>query len=121
LLGLSQRNGYASRSGEPLRLTLVVSDDERVRADIAKFILKTLSKPESLITFVKDRPGHDRRYAMEHTKITQELGWKPKYKFNDMLPQTVKWYVKNQGWAKRIQQKTGVINAHIDLWKPHKL
>lgn len=97
------------------------ADQERPNIEIAKYILDILEKPHNLITFVSDRPGHDRRYAIDNSKIKKELGWKPKYKFTKMLPQTVNWYLKNRKWVKKIQKKTGVINAHIDLWKNHKL
>ncbi|MEZ0537116.1 dTDP-glucose 4,6-dehydratase [Caldicellulosiruptoraceae bacterium PP1] len=60
--------------------------------DIVKLILKILGKPENLITFVKDRPGHDRRYAIDSSKIQSELGWKPKYEFDEGIKRTVEWY-----------------------------
>ncbi|HEY4484199.1 MAG TPA: dTDP-glucose 4,6-dehydratase [Candidatus Paceibacterota bacterium] len=97
------------------------ADEEHSNLEIAKMILGILNKPESLITFVADRPGHDRRYAIDHAKITKELGWRPKYKFKKMLAETVTWYLGNQKWSKNIQKKTGVINPHIDLWKKHEL
>lgn len=95
----------------------VGADNELPNIEIAYAILDILGKPRSLITFVTDRPGHDRRYAIDHTKITRELGWKPRYKFAKMLPFTVRWYLDNPGWVRKIQKKTGVINAHIDLWQ----
>lgn len=97
------------------------ADQERTNIEIANLILETLGKPKSLITFVADRPGHDRRYAIDHSKITRELGWKPKYKFSKMIPETIAWYINNPKWVKNIQKKTGVINPHIDLWKKHKI
>lgn len=97
------------------------ADNELRNIEIAGLILDILGKPRSLLTFVSDRPGHDRRYAIDHKKITRELGWKPKYKFEKMIKETVKWYIKNPAWVRGIQKKTGVVNAHIDLWKPHKL
>jgi dTDP-glucose 4,6-dehydratase len=69
---------------------------------IVKGILAILGKPESLITYVKDRPGHDRRYAMDNTRAKTELGWEPAYKFEKALKSTVSWYVTNQTWWKRI-------------------
>jgi dTDP-glucose 4,6-dehydratase len=69
---------------------------------IVKGILAILGKPESLITYVKDRPGHDRRYAMDNTRAKTELGWEPAYKFEEALKSTVSWYVTNQTWWKRI-------------------
>ncbi len=70
---------------------------------IVKGILKILSKPESLITFVKDRPGHDRRYAMNSSKAQHELGWKPAHHFEDALKTTVEWYVGHPAWWQRIR------------------
>jgi len=70
---------------------------------IVKGILKILGKPESLITYVKDRPGHDRRYAMDNTRAKTELGWEPAYPFENALQTTVTWYVNNQIWWQRIR------------------
>ena len=66
--------------------------------DIVKRICKELGKPESLITFVPDRKGHDRRYAMDATKIYDELGWQPETEFADGIKKTVRWYVENRQW-----------------------
>jgi len=77
-------------------------NNEWKNIDIVKLILKHLGKPESLITFVKDRPGHDRRYAMDATKITNELTWTPAYTFEKGIEETVHWYVNNQSWWKRV-------------------
>ena len=62
-------------------------------------ILKALNKPESLIKFVEDRPGHDFRYSLNTEKI-KELGWVPGYEFEDALKETIKWYVENEWWWK---------------------
>lgn len=87
---------------------------EKSNIEIAKFILKQLGKPESMITFVNDRPGHDRRYAIDASKIEQELGWKPKYKFEDALPETIKWYQSSAEWVKNIEiRKASAFNAHL--------
>jgi len=71
--------------------------------DIVKGILKILKKPESLIRYVEDRPGHDRRYAIDATHIRNELGWKPSRSFEQALEYTVQWYVKNRDWWGRIR------------------
>lgn len=63
---------------------------------------ESADKPESLIRYVKDRPGHDRRYAIDPTKIETELGWKPKYNFDTGIRQTIDWYLNNQDWWKHI-------------------
>ena len=62
-------------------------------------------KSQSLITFVKDRPGHDRRYAIDAGKIERELGWKPAHTFETGLRETIQWYLKNQEWVKQVQKK----------------
>ena len=76
--------------------------NERTNLEVVKTILKALNKPESLIKFVTDRPGHDRRYAIDPTKIETELGWKPKYNFDTGIQQTIQWYLDNEDWWKHI-------------------
>jgi len=61
-----------------------------------------LGKSENLICYVQDRPGHDRRYAIDNTKITSELGWKPSYTFEQGMKETIEWHVKNQEWINNI-------------------
>jgi dTDP-glucose 4,6-dehydratase len=77
-------------------------NNEKPNIEIVKLILKNLKKPESLITYVKDRPGHDRRYAIDSSKIQRQLGWKPSYTFEQGIVETIKWYVENETWWKRI-------------------
>ena len=72
--------------------------NERTNLEVVKTILKELGKPESLITFVTDRPGHDMRYAIDPTKIHSELGWLPETKFEDGIRQTIQWYLDNKKW-----------------------
>ena len=76
--------------------------NERTNLEVVKTILAALDKPESLIRFVKDRPGHDRRYAIDPTKIESELGWKPMYSFDTGIRQTIEWYLANESWWKHI-------------------
>jgi dTDP-glucose 4,6-dehydratase len=64
--------------------------------------LKALGKPESLIKYVTDRPGHDRRYAIDASKIERELGWKPKHDFPSGLQRTIDWYLQHRDWWQRI-------------------
>ena len=75
---------------------------ERNNLDVVKLILKALGKPESLIAFVKDRPGHDRRYAIDSTKLEQELNWRQSHSFEVGIIQTISWYQQNTGWWQRI-------------------
>ena len=76
--------------------------NEMANIDIVKLILKELGKPESLITFVEDRKGHDRRYAIDPTKIREQLGWEPETKFADGIVRTIKWYLDHQEWWEEI-------------------
>ncbi|MFC2134530.1 dTDP-glucose 4,6-dehydratase [Bacteroidota bacterium] len=86
---------------------------EMTNIDIVKLILKYLDKPESLIKFVKDRPGHDKRYAIDSTKIFTEFGWKPEQKFEEALKETVEWYLSNQNWWEKII--TGEYQKYYEL------
>ena len=76
--------------------------NERTNLEVVKTILRALDKPESLIKFVKDRPGHDRRYAIDPTKMETELGWKPQYVFDTGMKQTIQWYLDNKEWWEHI-------------------
>ncbi|GAB6991377.1 dTDP-glucose 4,6-dehydratase [Paenibacillus pini] len=78
-------------------------NNERTNLHIVKTILQELNKPEALMTYVKDRLGHDRRYGIDPTKITQELGWKPKHHFETGIKETIQWYLNNKEWWSRIQ------------------
>ena len=80
--------------------------NEMANIDIVKLICKELGKPESLIKFVEDRKGHDRRYAIDPTFIHNELGWLPETKFEDGIKKTIKWYVDNQEWWQDILNGT---------------
>ena len=77
-------------------------NNEKANLEIVRLILKELNKPERLITYVKDRPGHDRRYAIDNTKITTELGWVPTYTFERGIHETIQWYLTHTGWVERI-------------------
>ncbi|MBU9706516.1 dTDP-glucose 4,6-dehydratase [Paenibacillus sp. AK121] len=78
-------------------------NNERTNVYIVKTILEELGKPESLISYVQDRPGHDRRYGIDPTKIMNELGWKPKHSFETGIKETIRWYLDNKEWWTRIQ------------------
>ena len=76
--------------------------NEKANIEVVKIILAQLGKPESLITFVTDRKGHDQRYAIDPTKIHNELGWLPETKFEDGIRRTIQWYLDNEAWWKNI-------------------
>ena len=76
--------------------------NERTNIQVVKTILKALDKPESLINFVKDRPGHDLRYAIDASKLEMELGWKAEYNFDSGIIQTIDWYLDNKSWWQNI-------------------
>ena len=77
--------------------------NELPNIELARLILRELKKPESLIQFVKDRPGHDRRYALDSSKLSRELGWKPLVSLAEGIPRTVRWYCEHQDWLRRVQ------------------
>jgi dTDP-glucose 4,6-dehydratase len=87
---------------------------ERHNMDIVRYVLSRLSKPESLIRFVQDRPGHDRRYAMDASKLERELGWKPIVSFEEGLNQTISWYIEHELWWQRI--KSGEYLSFYEKW-----
>lgn len=90
---------HKGRTGEVYNIG---GNNEKANIDIVKLIIKKLGKDDSLIEFVPDRPGHDRRYAIDNTKITTELGWFPKYSFEEGIQFTINWYLENTEWLERI-------------------
>lgn len=78
------------------------AENEKPNIEIVKLILKELGKDESLITYVKDRPGHDRRYAIDASKIKSELGWEPAHTFENAIKETISWYLQNKSWWEEI-------------------
>jgi dTDP-glucose 4,6-dehydratase len=85
---------------------------EQRNLDLVKMLLAAVGKPESLIRFVEDRPGHDRRYAIDHTKIRTELGWQPERSFGQGLEATVRWYVDHPDWWKHV--KSGAYRQYYE-------
>ena len=77
---------------------------EKNNLELISNILDLMLKPKNFITFVADRPGHDRRYAIDASKISKQLGWKPIYRFNEALEETVNWYLNNEAWWRRVKQ-----------------
>ena len=90
------------RKGREGEIYNVGGHNERTNLEVVKTILRELGKPESLITYVKDRPGHDRRYAIDPTKIHSELGWLPATPFDEGIKKTIRWYLDNEKWWKDI-------------------
>ena len=90
------------RNGKVGEVYNVGGHNERTNLEVVKTILKALDKPESLIRFVTDRPGHDMRYAIDPTKLETELGWKPEYNFDTGIVQTIDWYLNNREWWEHI-------------------
>ena len=88
--------------GKPGEVYNIGGNNEKQNLDIVKLILNELGKDEALITHVKDRLGHDRRYAIDNTKISTELGWEPKYTFDEGIKLTIKWYLDNPSWIEKI-------------------
>lgn len=93
------------QKGQTGEIYNVGGHNEMQNLHIVKLICKELGKPKSLITYVKDRKGHDRRYAIDPTKIHNELGWLPKTKFADGIKKTIKWYLENREWWEEILAK----------------
>ncbi len=81
----------------------VGGNNELANIDVVRLLLSILDKPESLIHFVKDRPGHDRRYAIDAARIRDELGWEPARRFAEALPETVRWYLEQRDWWERVR------------------
>ena len=90
------------RNGRVGEVYNVGGHNERTNLEVVKTVLRALNKPESLITFVSDRKGHDMRYAIDPTKLETELGWKPKYTFDTGIPMTIQWYLDNKEWWENI-------------------
>ncbi len=101
---------HKGRSGEVYNIG---GESEKTNIEIVKLILDILGKPHSLIKYVKDRPGHDRRYAIDQTKIKKELGHETSMTFEKGMEETVKWYVENRPWWERI--KSGAYLEYYDM------
>ncbi len=105
----------ALHSGTPGEVYNVGSGVHRYNIDVTKLILQYLGKPESLIRYVTDRPGHDRRYSMDCSKINA-LGFAPDQNFEKLLEETVRWYVQNESWWRKIKEKQAEYKAFTEKW-----
>jgi dTDP-glucose 4,6-dehydratase len=99
--------------GLPGEIYNIGASREMKNIDIVKLIIKTLGKGDDLIEYVKDRPGHDRRYAIDSSKIQNELGWKPIFEFEKAIEETINWYLNNKAWWNRII--TGEYQKYYEL------
>lgn len=99
--------------GVPGEIYNIGADEEIDNLTLANRMLNYFKKDKSAITFVKDRPGHDRRYAIDASKIRKELGWKPEHSFSTSFESTIAWYAKNEGWVRRALARSGSPNTHI--------
>lgn len=88
--------------GEIGQVYNIGGNNEWKNIDIVRLVLQLLNKPQSLIAFVKDRPGHDRRYAIDASRIRNDLGWQPAHTFEQGIRETVQWYVANERWWRRV-------------------
>ena len=107
---------HRGREGE---IYNIGANNELPNIEIVKIILKRLNKPESLIKFVEDRPGHDLRYAIDSDKLRDELGWDVMYPFEEGIDLTVRWYVEHQDWWEKI--KTGEYLSYYEKMYGHRL
>jgi len=104
--------------GRPGAVYNIGARSERKNLDVVRRILAAVGKPESLIQFVEDRPGHDRRYAIDPARIETELGWRPEVSFEEGLARTVAWYRENEGWWRRV--KDGSYREFYEAWYGHR-
>lgn len=100
--------------GMPGEVYNVGGQNERTNLEVVQSILKLLGKPEALIQYVADRPGHDRRYAIDSSKIRRELGWMPAYSFEKGLQKTLEWYVSETEWCARITDGSYRVDKEAD-------
>lgn len=105
---------HVVEKGKPGEIYNIGGGQEKANIDVVKGILNVLGKQESLITFVKDRPGHDRRYALDTTKIESEVGWMPTVSFEEGIARTVHWYLENEPWWRRV--KSGEYREFVEEW-----
>jgi len=91
----------------------VASGKQRTNLDVLRAMLRLLGKSESLIEFVQDRPGHDRRYCIDNAKMQRELGWRPQTNFDAGMEETIAWYLEHRGWVENV--RSGAYREYYDL------
>ncbi len=94
---------FVLQKGKPGEVYNISADQEKTNLELIHQVLDMMDKPRSLITFVADRPGHDRRYSLDIGKISKELGWAPTYSFEEALTITMNWYLDNESWWRKIK------------------
>jgi dTDP-glucose 4,6-dehydratase len=104
--------------GRPGEVYNVGGGNERTNIEITKLLLAAMGKPESFLKFVPDRPGHDRRYSIDDTKIRTELGVSPRVPFEEGIRETVRWYLENEPWWRAVQ--SGEYLSFFDRWYRQK-
>ena len=109
---------FVLQKGKPGEVYNISANQEKTNLELIHKLLDMMGKPQSLITFVADRPGHDRRYALDATKISQELGWAPTYPFDKALTITVNWYLNNESWWRKI--KNGEYSKYYNRMYSHR-
>jgi dTDP-glucose 4,6-dehydratase len=106
------------QKGQPGEIYNIGGGNEKTNLELIHKLLELLDKPQSLIQFVTDRPAHDRRYALDCSRIATELGWKPAYSFGKALSATVDWYLKNESWWRSI--KSGEYAKYYERMYSHR-
>ena len=106
------------QKGKPGEVYNIAANEEKTNLELIHRLLDIMGKSRELITFVADRPGHDRRYALDMTKISTALGWKPAYSFEKALSTTVDWYIKNEAWWRKI--KSGEYAKYYERMYSHR-
>jgi dTDP-glucose 4,6-dehydratase len=106
------------QKGQPGEIYNIGGGNEKTNLELIHKLLELLDKPQSLIQFVTDRPAHDRRYALDCSRIVTELGWKPAYSFEKALSATVDWYLKNESWWRSI--KSGEYAKYYERMYSHR-
>ncbi len=100
-------------AGKPGAVYNIGGASEQENLEVVRLILRAVNRPESLIRFVKDRPGHDRRYAIDASKIRRELGWEPAQRFQEGIAATVRWYLEHREWWERV--KAGEYRKYYEM------
>jgi dTDP-glucose 4,6-dehydratase len=106
-------------NGKPGEVYNVGGEKDRTNMEITDLILDKLGKPSTLKRFVRDRPGHDRRYAIDSSKIETQLGWKPRHTFDAAIAETIEWFVKNEPWWREV--KSGEYLKFYEKHYAHRL